>query len=265
MRDVGVVSREISDLSGKVIFVSGGAGSLGAAHAACLLSQGARVVLGDVRVEEGVRIAESLGPRCASVHLDVTREESWVEAIASACDRFDGLDGLVNNAGVIRTGLVESMALADFEAVVSVSLTGSFLGTKCIVPALRARGGGSIVNISSIAGLRGVAGLAAYSAAKFAIRGLTKSSALELGRYGIRVNSVHPGGIDTVMTQHRQFDNVDKAAIYASQPIPRIGQPEEVSHLVAFLLSNQSSFSTGSEFVLDGGATAGESYRGLDR
>jgi len=259
------VSREISDLSEKVIFVSGGAGSLGASHAAHLVSLGAQVVLGDVRVDEGRRLAESLGPRCASVRLDVTREESWVEAIEHACESFDGLDGLVNNAGVIRTGLVEEMALADFEAVVSVSLTGCFLGTKCVVPALRARGGGSIVNISSIAGLRGVAGLAAYSAAKFAIRGLTKSSALELGRYGIRVNSVHPGGIDTVMTQGKQFDDVDKDAIYASQPIPRIGRPEEVSQLVAFLLSNRSSYSTGSEFVLDGGSTAGESYRGLAR
>jgi 3alpha(or 20beta)-hydroxysteroid dehydrogenase len=253
-----------SDLSGKVIFISGGAGGMGRAHAELLCAEGARVALGDVRSADAIRIAREFGEQCMGIELDVTDEASWKSAVSRTCERFGGIDGLVNNAGIVRVGRVEEMALADFDEVLRVNLTGSFLGTKFIVPALRERGGGAIVNISSIAGLQGVAGLSAYSSAKYAIRGLTKSSALELGQYGIRVNSVHPGGIDTELTSGEAFDRVDKDAIYGSHPIPRIGRASEVSRLVAFLLSENSSYATGAEFVLDGGATAGASHRGID-
>ncbi len=247
----------------KVVLISGGARGMGAAHARLLVSEGARVVIGDILDRQGEDVARSLGDACLYVPLDVTREDRWAQAVSLASDRFGGLDGLVNNAGIVRVGAIEDTSLEDFEAVVRVNQVGSFLGMKAAIPALRSRGGGAIVNISSLAGMQGVAGVAGYVATKYAIRGLTKAAALELGRHGIRVNSVHPGGIDTEMIGGADFDSVDKDAVYAANPIPRVGRPDEVSRLVLFLLCDESSYCTGAEFLIDGGAMAGNSHQGL--
>lgn len=250
-------------VAGKVILISGGARGMGEAHARLLVAEGASVVIGDILDPEGHKVADSLGDACIFVPLDVTSEDSWNDAVARTTERFGGLDGLVNNAGIVRTGPIEDTPLEDFEAVVRVNQVGTFLGMKAVIPVLRARGGGAIVNISSLAGMQGVAGVLGYVASKYAIRGMTKAAALELGRDGIRVNSVHPGGIDTDMIGGSDFEDVDKDAVYAAQPIARIGRPEEVSRMVVFLLCDDSSYSTGGEFLVDGGASAGNTYDGL--
>jgi 3alpha(or 20beta)-hydroxysteroid dehydrogenase len=250
-------------LNDKVVLVSGGARGMGAAEARLCTAEGARVVVGDVLEAEGQALASGLGDACAFVALDVTREDAWQNAIALTIERFGRLDGLVNNAGILRTGSIETTSLEEFETVMRVNQVGCFLGMKHAIPALRESGGGSIVNISSVAGMQGVAGVPAYVASKFAVRGLTKAAALEVGHDGIRVNSVHPGGVDTLMTGSDQLDRVDRDAVYASQPIPRIGQPEEIALLVVYLLSDESAYCTGSEFVIDGGSTAGQTHAGL--
>ncbi len=191
------------------------------------------------------------------VRLDVRDPDSWATAMARAEAELGGLDVLVNNAGIIRTGPLESMTLADYRDVVDVNQVGCFLGMQAAVPLLRAAGGGSIVNISSVAGLKGVAGAIGYSASKWAIRGMTKTAALELGAYGIRVNSVHPGTIDTAMVNGPEFANIDRSSYFAGLPVPRIGEAREVAELVAFLASDASAYCSGAEFVIDGGETAG--------
>ena len=244
-------------LHGKVALVTGAARGQGEAEARLLVSRGASVVLADVLVEEGVAVAGSLGDAARFVALDVGDPAAWPGAVAVAVDAFGGLDALVNNAGIVRGGALESVSVDDFTEVVRVNQLGCFLGMQAVVAPLRARGGGSIVNVSSIAGLQGVAGAVPYVASKWAIRGMTKTAAIELGPSGIRVNSVHPGVVDTPMTNDPQFDATDRAAVFAGFPISRIGTPEEVAELVAFLVSDASSYCTGAEFVVDGGAVAG--------
>jgi len=250
-------------VAGKVVLVSGGARGQGEAEARLLAREGARVVIGDVLDEAGQKVAAELGDAAAYQRLDVRSARDWERAIAAAEQRFGRLDGLVNNAGISRAGTIEAMPLDDYLEVVNVNQVGCFLGMKTAIPALRRAGGGSIVNISSIAGLRGVAGMSAYCASKFAIRGMTKAAALELGHDGIRVNSVHPGTIDTPMVSGPEFANVDKAAYFRKQPVPRIGTSEEVASLVVYLISDESAFATGSEFVIDGGVMAGERHDGM--
>ena len=244
-------------LAGKVALISGAARGQGAAEARLFAAEGAAVVLGDVLDEQGAALAAEIGERAAYVPLDVTREHAWQRAVELALARFGRLDVLVNNAGILRPGPVESLPLADFEAVVRVNQVGCFLGMQAAIPALRAAGGGSIVNISSIAGIRGRAGVIAYAASKWAILGRTKSAALELGRYGIRVNSVHPGAIETPMIDGPEFGPAVRAAHVARLPIARMGEPADVAPLVLFLASDESAYCTGAEFVVDGGATAG--------
>ena len=250
-------------VAGKVVLVSGGARGQGEAEARLLAREGARVVIGDVLDEAGQKVAAELGDAAAYQRLDVRSARDWESAIAAAEQRFGRLDGLVNNAGISRAGTIEAMPLDDYLEVVNVNQVGCFLGMKTAIPALRRAGGGSIVNISSIAGLRGVAGMSAYCASKFAIRGMTKAAALEVGHDGIRVNSVHPGTIDTPMVSGPEFANVDKAAYFRKQPVPRIGTSEEVASLVVYLISDESAFATGSEFVIDGGVMAGERHDGM--
>lgn len=244
-------------LAGKVALVSGAARGQGAAEARTLVERGARVVLGDVLDDKGQAVAAELGDAATYVHLDVTSSASWREAVAAT--EFGGLTTLVNNAGIVRTGFIEDMAEDDFQAVLQVNQVGCFLGMQAAIPALKASGqGSSIVNISSTAGIEGVPGVVAYVATKFAIRGMTKVAAIELGHFGIRVNSVHPGTIDTPMISSPEFDSVDKDAVFAVLPVPRIGQPQEVAELVAFLASDAASYCTGAEYLVDGGAMAGD-------
>ncbi|HEY6793624.1 MAG TPA: glucose 1-dehydrogenase [Kineosporiaceae bacterium] len=252
-------------LDGKVALVTGGAQGMGESHVRHLIAEGARLVFGDVRDEQGQTLADSLGPGCARyVHHDVTNEADWQRVVEITTSTFGRLDVLVNNAGILRRGTIEKMPLAEFRQVMDTNLVGSWLGIKYVTAAMKSAGGGSIVNISSVEGFAGTAGLSAYSASKFAVRGITRSAAQELGRYGIRVNSVHPGGILTPLLREEAAafasDTDGAAKVFGRMPIPRLGEPLEVSRLVAFLASDDSSYCTGSEFVVDGGMISGPGY-----
>jgi 3alpha(or 20beta)-hydroxysteroid dehydrogenase len=242
-------------LDGKVALISGAARGQGEAEARRFVAEGAKVVIADVLVDEGEAVAGELGDDAVFLELDVTSEDAWREVIASTIDAFGGLHVLVNNAGVLGafTPLVDT-TVENFMRVLSINLVGAFLGMKTGAPAMRDSGGGSIVNVSSIQGLEGGVGMIGYSASKFAIRGMTKVAAGELGRFGIRVNSIHPGAIDTEMGRAGVGDQGDE--ILKGLPIGRMGRVEEVASMVCFLASDESSYSTGAEFVCDGGWTA---------
>jgi 3alpha(or 20beta)-hydroxysteroid dehydrogenase len=244
-------------LDGKVAFISGGARGQGAAEARRFVAEGAKVVIGDVLVTEGESVAAELADNGAFVKLDVTSEQSWQEAITSTVDAFGALHIVVNNAGVLGgfTPLLHT-TLEDFMRPLHINLVGTFLGMRTAVPAMRGSGGGAIVNISSTAGMWGVPFGAGYTASKFGVRGLTKTAALELGRYGIRVNSVHPGGVATEMTAAVGDDG--NSDYYKALPAGRIGTVDDVTNLVLFLASDESAYCTGTEFVIDGGMQAGD-------
>ena len=251
-------------LRGKIALISGGARGQGAAEARAFVAEGARVVIGDVLDDEGEQLAKELGEAARFVHLDVTDESSWAGAVRVAVETFGALNVLVNNAGIMRLGPLESQHIDDYRAVIEVNQFGCYFGMRAAIPALRAAGGGSIINTSSINGFIGLAGTTAYGASKFAVRGMTRTAALELGHENIRVNAVCPGTIDTAMVSSPEFENVDKDAYFADQPVPRIGRPEEVASMMVFLASEESSFCTGAEFVVDGGALAGHVIAGTE-
>jgi 3alpha(or 20beta)-hydroxysteroid dehydrogenase len=251
-------------LDGKVAIVSGAARGQGEAEARLFVAEGAKVVLGDVLDDLGEKVAIDLGDAARYVHLDVTKPDDWKSAVDTAVSTFGKLDVLINNAGILKLGPIETQPLEEYLAVINVNQVGCFLGMQAVIPAMKAAGGGSIVNTSSVSGLIGTVGLAAYTASKFAVRGMTKVAAMELGHSGIRVNSVHPGGVDTAMLRMEEFDDIDDDAVYGAQPIPRVAQPEEIAKMMLFLASDDSSFSTGSEFVADGGYTAGPSLAHMD-
>ncbi|MFC9897007.1 glucose 1-dehydrogenase [Nocardia sp. NPDC127579] len=246
-------------LAGKVAMVTGGARGMGAEHVRRFVAEGAQVVFGDVLDDAGTALAAEIGPGCHYVHHDVTSETEWAAAVSETLSRFGRLDTLVNNAGMLRFQSIADMPVQDFTTMLNVNVTGAWLGIKTVTPALAASGGGSIVNISSIEGFVGAAGLSAYSASKFALRGVTKSAARELGKHGIRVNSVHPGGIATPMTA-AAGSGVDGDTFFAGLPIPRWGQPAEVTEAVVFLASDAASYCTGTEVVVDGGMLTGAGY-----
>ncbi|NEB75584.1 SDR family oxidoreductase [Streptomyces sp. SID14478] len=223
---------------------------MGAEHARGLVAEGARVVIGDVLETAGEELAAELGDKhCLYVPLDVTDERQWQTAVARAEDAFGPLTGLVNNAGIVHTGPIETLDEADYRRVIDVDQVGVFLGMKAALPSLRRAGGGSIVNISSVAGIIAFPGILGYVAAKWAVRGMTKAAAQEFAPHGIRVNSVHPGVIETDMTSA----SAQSGQAVLHQPIARAGRPQEITGMVLYLLSDESSFATGSEFVIDGG------------
>jgi 3alpha(or 20beta)-hydroxysteroid dehydrogenase len=256
----------VGRLDGKVALITGGARGMGKSHVRHFAAEGARVVFGDVLDAKGAAVAAQLGPGCCRyVHHDVTSEADWAAAVATTLEAFGRLDVLVNNAGVLRFGSIADMPLADFRHIMDVNAVGCWLGMKAVIGPMTAAGGGSIINISSVEGFTGAAGLSAYSASKFAIRGMTKVAAQELGHFGIRVNSVHPGGVLTSMVLEaaetratREAD--DGADFIKSMPLARFAEPAEISRLVAFLASDEASYSTGSEFVADGGILSGPGY-----
>jgi 3alpha(or 20beta)-hydroxysteroid dehydrogenase len=248
-------------LEGKVAMISGGARGQGLAAGRIFAAEGARVVLGDVLDSDGKEAAASIGDAASYVHLDVTNEEDWSSAIGEAAERFGPVTVLVNNAGILRFGKLAETSLADYMQVINVNQVGVFLGMRAVIPSMKSAGGGSIINVSSVEGLRGSYGLSAYTASKFAVRGMTKVAASELGRHGIRVNSIHPGTIDTPMLRAQglggvNLADVDLDSLFGSVPLRRAGKPEDVANLALFLASEESAFCTGAEFVVDGGATS---------
>jgi 3alpha(or 20beta)-hydroxysteroid dehydrogenase len=241
-----------NSLDQKVVLVTGAARGMGAEHVRALAAAGARVMATDVLDSEGEALVAGLGDHARYHHHDVTSEEDWVAVVAATEAAFGPVDHLVNNAGIVSFGAIESTDPAEFRRTLDINLTGCWLGMHHCIPSLRRAGGGSIVNISSTAGLQGYANLGAYVASKWGLRGLTKTAALELGPSGIRVNSIHPGPIRTPM-----IASLDQSTLAAGQPIARIGEPIEVTDLLLFLLAD-ATYSTGHEFVIDGGAVVGQ-------
>ncbi len=246
-------------LENKAALISGGARGMGAVEARLFASEGAKVVIGDVLEGEGRRVEAEInesGGECVFVRLDVTDESSWNDAVNQVVSRFGKLDILVNNAGIYRTHNVVDTSVEEWDQVMDINAKGVFLGTKAAIPAMRDSGGGSIINISSVAGLVGNHFSSAYTASKGAVRLFTKSTAIQYAGEGIRANSVHPGTIETQMTadmlsspEYRQ-DRIDRT------PLGRLGTPEDIAFGVLYLASDESSFVTGAELVIDGGRTA---------
>lgn len=246
-------------LAGRTAIVTGGAQGIGAAIARALVDRGATVIIADVREQEGTALADELGDNARFVRHDVTDEASWV-ALRDGCEH---IDALVNNAGILHFATIQETTEALFRRTLDVNLVGTFLGLHTIGAAMAERGRGSIVNVSSVDGLKGANGLSAYASSKWGVRGLTKVAALEFGLHGVRVNSIHPAGIDTIMA-NPQGETPEQAAYrFTDFPLQRMGHPCEVAGMVAFLCSDEAGYITGAEIAIDGGLTAGRYYRGL--
>lgn len=240
-------------LSGKVAVITGGARGMGASHVRKFVEEGAKVVFTDILEQEGQVLAAELGDNARFVKHDVTNAEEWQTVVEEAENTYGPVNILVNNAGITMAKSIMTITEEEYRRIVDINQVSVFLGMKAVVPSMQKTEGGSIVNISSVNGL--VGGAVGYTDTKFAVRGITKAAALELANYGIRVNSVHPGAVETPMIVQEDT----KAAVEAwakTLPMKRVGKPEEVSNLVVFLASDESSYSTGSEFVIDGGVTA---------
>ena len=248
-------------LDGKVALISGGSRGQGEAQARLFAREGASVVLADVLDAEGELVAASIndtGGDGVYHHLDVTQQSEWKATVDAAVEQYGRLDILVNNAGIARVKLIEESSLQDYLDVIMVNQIGVWLGMQAAIPAMKEAGGGCIINTSSTAGLEGYPGLGAYVSSKFAVRGMTKVAAQELGQFNIRVNSVHPGPIDTPMIRDPQIATREPGDDSFNAPISRVGRPDEVAAMMLFIAAD-ATYSTGSEFVIDGGVTAGSS------
>jgi len=249
-------------LDGKRAIITGGARGMGLETARLFVDEGAQVVLADVLDDEGKQAVDTIGDAADYIHLDVTDEQQWAEAVAGTQGKLGGIDVLVNNAGILRHALVDQMPLEDYLAVINVNQVGVFLGMRAVVPAMRRTGGGSIINLASVEGIAGSPGLVAYCASKFAVRGMTKAAAVELGPDKIRVNAICPGAIDTPMVRSQGLEGMDLDKVFGRIPAARAGRPIDVARMSLFLASDESSFCTGQDFVVDGGATTFIGWRG---
>lgn len=249
----------MAKLDGKVAIVTGGARGMGAAHVRRLVAEGASVVFGDLIDDEGEKLARELGPKALYQHLDIRSESDWKNTVEATLKHFGKIDVLVNNAGKFTLGTLHEMRPEDFRLVQEINVVGPFLGMQATIPAMLAAGSGSIINVASVNGITGGHAVAAYAASKHAVIGMTKCVAMDLGRSGIRVNALCPGLTDTAMVQEaNRIAGMDGASLLAQRlPIPRMAKPDEVSGMVVFLASDDSSYCTGSVYVVDGGQTAG--------
>jgi 3alpha(or 20beta)-hydroxysteroid dehydrogenase len=237
-------------LSGKVALITGGSRGLGESHARAMIAQGARVVVADILDDDGQALVAELGGASRYFHLDVTSRTEWAKAVAFTLQEFGALNVLINNAGIAHFSPIGEYKPEEWDTMIAINLTGVFNGVDASLQALKAGAPSSIINVSSIAGLRGYSGLVGYNAAKFGVTGFTKSVALDVAQFGIRCNSIHPGVIDTPMTS-----NVGTRRKHVA--MERTGRPEELSSLVVYLASDEASFCTGAEFICDGGESAG--------
>ncbi len=254
-------------LEGKIAIITGAARGQGESEARLFAKEGAKVVLADRLDEEGQAVADEINKDVGDgtaiyLHLDISKEEEWGSAIETTIKTFGNPTVLVNNAAVLRPKSIADTSVDDYMFTFKVNQLGTFLGMKAVHAPMLEAGGGSIVNISSIDGLKSANGLISYSASKFAIRGMTKTAAIEWGHSNIRVNSIHPGGINTIMGNPSQNEMAETMP-YKMHPIPRIGKPEEVANAVLFLASDEASYITGAELSVDGGWRAGEIIQGL--
>jgi 3alpha(or 20beta)-hydroxysteroid dehydrogenase len=252
----------MGQLDGKVMLVTGAARGLGECVARAAVARGAQVLLTDVADERGARVADELGPAAHYQRLDVRDQSDWNAAVETAGSRFGHVDVLVNNAAILRAGSLETFSLDDFREVVEVNEIGPFLGMRAVVSAMRSAGRGSIVNVSSTDGLQGMGGVVAYGATKWALRGMTKIAAQELGPLNIRVNSVHPGGIMTEMSRGVSVPGVELTPDQVKRrwALNRFAELDEVANVILFLASEESTYCTGAEIAVDGGATVGPRY-----
>ena len=252
----------MSSLDGKVVLVTGGARGLGEVVARLAVARGAKVMIGDVNDERGTKVAAELGEEATYRSLDVRQEADWKSAVDAACARYGHLDVLVNNAAILRVGDLETFSAQDFRDVVEVNQVGPFLGMKAVIPAMRIAGRGSIINVTSTDGMFGRGGVIAYGGCKWALRGMTKIAAQELGGLNIRVNSVYPGGIQTEMSRGVSSPGVELTPdqVKMRWALQRFPELEEVARVILFLASDEATYTTGSEIACDGGATIGPRY-----